>query len=166
MSSPDRRLFEADLLSAPFRIGASKGLWGQAASEVLPDNAVWPNVYFWMACAQRPGSPDRFYVALNLAGYRSASPTGSFWDPEKKASLDLSKWPKGKSGSRFAMVFRTAGFAGAGQAFYHPYDRVARVGHHEWPRQQPHLIWDDQHTIVHYLEEFQSLLMSPDYVGI
>lgn len=166
MSSPDQRLFEMDLQAAPYRMGVVKGLWGQTPSEALPSNAAWPHAYFWMACAPRSNAPDRFHVRLNVAGYRAASPTGAFWDPETKAPLDLTKWPKGKSGSRFAMVFRTAGFAGAGGAFYHPYDRVARVGHNEWPQQQPHLIWNDAHTIVDYLEEFQSLLLSGDYVGV
>jgi hypothetical protein len=166
MLPPDHRLFEEDLLSAPYRMGAVKGVWGLAEAGAAPEGAAWPNAYFWMAAAPRTNAPDRFCVALDLTGYRSASPTGAFWDPEKKAPLDFAKWPKGKSGSRFAMVFRTTGFNGCGQAFYHPYDRVARVGHHEWPRQQPHLIWSDTHTIVHYLEEFQSLLTTGDYVGV
>jgi hypothetical protein len=166
MFPPDQRLFEADLQSAPYRIGAAKGLWAQAEAEVLPDGAAWPRAFFWMAAASRANAPDRYHVALNLSGYRSVAPTGAFWDPAKKATLDLAKWPKGKPGSRFAMVFRTAGFNGCGSAFYHPYDRVATVGHTEWPKQQPHLIWTNEHTIVDYLEEFQSLLMAGDYLGV
>ena len=166
MLSPDHRLFEEDLRSAPYRMGAMKGLWGQAGADAIPDGTGWPTVYFWMAAAPRTEAPDRFYVALDLGGYRSVSPTGAFWDPTTKAPLEFSKWPKGKSGSRFAMVFRTTGFNGCGKAFYHPYDRVARIGHDEWPRQQPHLIWNDMHTIVDYLEEIQSLFMTGDYLGV
>jgi hypothetical protein len=166
MSSPDQRLLEADVLSAPFRIGAAKNLWGCAEATAVPDGATWPNVYFWMAPAKRDNAPDRFYVALDLSGYRSASPTGAFWDPVKKIILDLAQWPKGKPGSRFAMVFRTTGFTGCGRAFYHPYDRVATHGHGEWPKQQPHLIWTAERTIVDYLEEFQSLLTCGDYLGV
>jgi hypothetical protein len=147
-------------------MGVAKGLWGQAEVETVPNDAGWPNAYFWMAAAPRPNTPGRFYVALDLSGYRSASPTGAFWDPEKKSPLDFAKWPKGKGGSRFAMVFRTTGFNGCGKAFYHPYDRVARIGHHEWPKQQPHLIWSDTHSIVDYLEEFQSLFTTGDFVGV
>ncbi|MFZ3327503.1 MAG: hypothetical protein WA231_17180 [Methylocella sp.] len=87
-------------------------------------------------------------------------------DPAKKAPLDIAKWPKGKLGSRFAMVFRATGFNGCGSAFYHPYDRVATQGHTEWPKQQPHLIWTNSHTIVDDLEEFQSLLTTGDYIGV
>lgn len=166
MSSPDQRLFEEDVQSAPYRIGEAKSRWGRAESHGLPNGAGWPKAFFWMAAAPRPNAPDRFYVALDLTGYRSVAPTGGFWDPDKKAPLEIAKWPKGKPGTRFAMVFRTSGFNGAGRAFYHPYDRVATEGHGEWPKQQPHLIWTSSRTIVDYLEEFQSLLMTGDYVGV
>ena len=72
------------------------------------------------------------------------SPTGAFWDPVKKQTLELGKWPKGKPGSRFAIVFRTDGFSAAGRAFYHPYDRAPVQDHTQWRAEQPHLIWTDQ----------------------
>jgi hypothetical protein len=167
MLPPDQRLLEADLGLAEYRDGAMKGLWGQAEAAALPDGgAVWPNAYFWMAAAPRDSAPDRYYVALNLAGYREVPPNGVFWDREKKQKLELGKWPKGKPGSRFALVFRTDGFSFAGRAFYHPYDRLPLSDHHEWPTQLPHLIWNSDRTIVDYLEEFQSLLTCGDYVGV
>jgi hypothetical protein len=163
---PDQRLFNEDVQGTPFRIGVVKGRWAQAESDALPHGAAWPRTFFWMAAATRANAPGRFYVALDLTGYRSAAPTGAFWDIDKKAPLEIAKWPKGKPGSRFAMVFRTSGFNGAGSAFYHPYDRVATQGHGEWAKQQPHLIWTSSHTIVDYLEELQLLLMTGDYVGV
>lgn len=164
MLTPDQRLFESDLLSAPYRSGVVKGLWAKAEAGALPDAAAWPNAYFWMAAAPRSGAPDRYYVALNLSDYTSVAPTGTFWDPIKKATLEFGKRPKGKPGSRFAMVFRTDWENG--RAFYHPYDRVGAQSHAEWPKQQPHLIWTGSHTIVDFLEEFQSLLVCGDYVGV
>ncbi|SRR5258708_26184567 len=164
MLAPDQRLFESDLLSAEYRNGIAKGLWGLAEADVLPDGAVWPKVFFWMAAAPRANAPERYYVALDAAGYRATPPTGTFWDPIKKAALELGKRPKGKPGSRFAMVFRTDWENG--RAFYHPYDRVAAQGHAEWPKEQPHLIWTSSHTIVDHLEEFQSLLTCGDYLGV
>jgi hypothetical protein len=164
MLPPDQRLFEADLQSAAYRSGAAKGLWAQAAADALPDGVAWPKVFFWMAAAPRHNAPDRFYVALDAADYRSVPPTGTFWDPATKATLELGKRPKGKSNSRFAMVFRTDWENG--RAFYHPYDRVAALSHQEWPKEQPHLTWTSSHTIVDYLEEFQALLTSGDYLGI
>jgi len=166
MLPPDQRLLEADLLLAEYRDGAMKGMWGQAeAAALLAGGALWPNAYFWMAAAPRCGAPDRYYVALNLSGYRSVPPTGAFWDPEKKQTLELGKWPKGKPNSRFALVFRTEGFTFAGRAFYHPYDRAPLSDHPAWPTEQPHLVWGGSHTIVDYLEEFQTLLTCGDYVG-
>jgi hypothetical protein len=164
MLPPDQRLFEEDLQSAPYRMGVRKGLWGQAETHAVPDGAAWPKAFFWMAAAPRANAPDRFYVALDLTGYRSVPPTGSFWDPEKKATLELAKRPKGKPGSRFAMMFRTDWQNG--MAFYHPYDRVGAQSHGDWAKQQPHLVWTSSHTIVDYLEEFQSLLITGDYIGV
>jgi hypothetical protein len=166
MAGPDEQLFEGDLLSAEYRSGAVKGLWGLADPSARSEGAVWPKAYFWLAAAPRANAPDRFYVALDMAGYRSVSPTGAFWDRATKAALDLTKWPKGKPGSRLAMVFRTSGWPHAGKTFYHPYDRVSAQSHPSWPNEQPHLIWESTHTIVHYLEEFQSLLTSGDYLGV
>jgi hypothetical protein len=164
MDKPDQRLFEHDLSSAEFRIGAEKRRWGVSAAEVLPTNLAWPNVILWIAAAARPNSPDLFHILLDAAGYRNASPTGMFWDPNTKATLDLAKRPKGTPNSRVAKVFRTDW--NSGTAFYHPYDRVAAQGHAEWPKEQPHLIWTPDHTIVDFLEEFHSLLNSGDYIGV
>jgi hypothetical protein len=166
MLPPDQRLFESDLKSAPYRNGVAKGLWGMTEANLRPEGANWPNVYLWMAAAPRSGAPDRYHVALNVAGYRGQPPTGPFWDPVAKQTLEFSKWPKGKPGSRFALVFRTNGFSFAGRAFYHPYDRSPLSDHPAWPTEQPHLVWTSAHTIVNYLEEFQSLLTCGDYLGV
>jgi hypothetical protein len=63
-------------------------------------------------------------------------------------------------------VFRKNGFSAAGRAFYHPYDRAPVQDHPQWSMEQPHLIWLCSHTIVNYLEEFQSLLTCGDYIGV
>ena len=164
MSRPDQRLFEADLLSAAFRSGVEKGLWGLGEAGVMPADAAWPMVYLWMAAATRGGAPGRFYVALNAEGYRGSPPTGTLWDPLNKCTLAVDKRPKGRGGSRFAKVFRTD-WEGA-KAFYHPYDRHAASSHPNWVNELPHLVWTENHTIVDYLVEFQALLTSPDYVGV
>lgn len=164
MEKPDQRLFEADLSSADFRNGVAKGFWNLAGVDVLPDGLPWPNRVLWMSAAARANGPTLFHVQLDLSGYRSVPPTGTFWDPSTKSVLDFSKRPKGKTGSRFAMVFRTDWESGS--AFYHPYDRVAAQGHPKWPTEQPHLVWTSDHTIVDYLEEFHSLLQCGDYLGV
>ncbi len=157
MQSPSQRLFEADLQSAEFRGGVLKGYWDVAAQD-------WPRVILWIRAAPREGAPDRYYVALDLDGYRAAAPTGTFWDPASEAMLDAASRPKGKANSRFAKVFRTDWEEG--RAFYHPYDRVAADGHSKWRTRQPHLVWTSDHIIVDYLEEFRALLNSDDYIGV
>lgn len=164
MKDPDQRLFEEDLASVEFRTGEEKGYWGLPGPNVLPDRPAWPNVLLWIAAAERPKAPTRFYVALDATGYRSVSPTGTFWDPDTKSISELAKRPKGRPGSRFAKVFRTDWEGG--RAFYHPYDRTAAKGHPNWKTEQPHLIWTPEHTIVDFLEEFHTLLCSGDYIGL
>jgi hypothetical protein len=164
MDSPDQRLFEEDLQSAEFRIGAEKGMWGLVEAELLPNDLKWPKRILWIAAATRPHAPERFYIIIDAEGYRSAPPTGTFWDTATKTPLDHAKRPKGKPDSRFAKVFRTDW--NNGTAFYHPYDRVAANGHPDWARERPHLAWTSDHTIVDYLEEFHALLNSGDYSGV
>lgn len=163
MDKPDQRLFEADLATAEFRAGALKGYWGLGGPNVLPEQPAWPIRILWVQPAVREGAPDRFYLRLDLEGYRTMPPTGTFWDPGTGSVLTPEKRPRGKADSRFAKVFRTDWKDGL--AFYHPYDRVAIEGHDKWPQEQPSLIWNADHTIVDYLEEFRSLLNSGDYLG-
>jgi len=166
MLRPDQRLFEADLSSAEFRIGESKGCWGVAGEGERPADAAWPKVYLWVAAAPRENAPNRFYLALEAEGYRVPSPTGTFWDQIKKAPLAFSAFPKGKPGSRVDKVFRTDIWASTNKALYHPYDRVAAQGHAGWSTEQPHLIWDSNHTIVDFLDEVRKLLNCGDYIGV
>ena len=164
MNPPDQRIFDADLVDAEFRMGAGKGFWGLGDTDLVPADLAWPKRIMWLAAAPRANAPDRFYVLLDLAGYRTVPPTGAFWDATTKADLSLAQWPKGRAGSRFAKVFRTDWEGG--KAFYHPYDRFAAQGHTQWPAEQPNLVWSIRHTIVDYLEEFHGLLQGSDYLGV
>jgi len=163
MDKPDQRLFEADLASAAFRAGVQKGYWGLAGTDVLPQQPTWPLRILWIAAVIRTNAPDRYYVQLDSSDYRAVPPTGTFWDPATKSLLEVAKRPKGRPDSRFAKVFRTDWESG--RAFYHPYDRVAAKGHPKWTTEQPSLIWDNNHTIVDYLEEIHLLLDCGDYLG-
>ena len=165
MLEPDQRVFEADLLSPEFRIGEMKGWWGNADDATRPSDASWPKVFLWVAAAARPGSPERFYLALDVSGYRNVPPTGAFWDSIKKSALEYSLFPKGATNSRVAKVFRTDLWATTNRALYHPYDRVAAQGHAEW-KQNPNMVWDSNHTIVHYLCEIRRQLNCGEYIGV
>ncbi|HVB16642.1 MAG TPA: hypothetical protein VNF04_08930 [Stellaceae bacterium] len=163
MKPPDQRLFEEDLESVGFLDGVLKGCWAMAETGLLPENLAWPNVILWIAAAPRPNAPSKFYFALNAAGYRAEPPTGTFWDTSTKKTLEFAKRPKGRPDSRVAKVFRTDWENGI--ALYHPYDRHAAKTHSEWAKALPHLVWDSNHTIVDFVEEFHSLLHSGDYLG-
>lgn len=164
MDTPDHRLFDADVASAEFRAGAVKGHWGFADADTVSEQPTWPVRILWIRAAPRDKAPDRYYLQMDLSGYRGDAPTGTFWNPKTKTTLEFALRPKGKLGSRVAMVFRADWENG--KAFYHPYDRVAAKGHPDWPKTQPSLIWDSDHTIVDYLEEVHSLLNCGDYIGV
>jgi hypothetical protein len=160
-SSPDERTLNADIEAAPFQIGVNKSQWDVAEAAVIPEGLTWPYRIFWVAAANRPSAPARFYLRLDCQGYPVSAPTGSFWDPERKDLLAPNKWPKGNE--RVSAVFRPDWNSAV---FYHPYDRVAASGHDQWKTQHPHLIWDSKHTIVEYLSEMHDLLNCADYLGI
>lgn len=164
MKKPDQRAFEADVDDADFQIGVVKGMWGLAEVSLGPDGMTWPKVLLWVASAARPNLPDRYYLLLDLENYRMVAPTGPFWDVTRRQPLPAEQWPKGKPGSRVAKVFRTDWKKCT--ALYHPYDRTANHDHTQWKTEQPHLIWDSQHTIVDYLNEVHGLLNCGDYTGV
>jgi hypothetical protein len=166
MPAPDERLFDADLADAEFRAGEIKGFWGLAVDSERPPDAAWPKVYVWVAAASRGNAPDRFYLALDASDYRSVPPTGTFWDAVKKDALPLADYPKGSPNSRVAKVFRSDNWMTTYKALYHPYDRVSLRSHPNWRTEQPHLVWDSNHTIVDYLNEMRKLLTCGDYVGV
>ena len=80
MDKPDQRLFEADIASAEFRAGALKGYWGLVGTDVLPKQPEWPLRILWVQAVPRAEAPGRYYLKLDLDGYRTVSPTGTFWD--------------------------------------------------------------------------------------
>lgn len=164
MEPPDKRVFQEDVESVGFLNGVVKGWWGFPDDHTLPAPPTWPYVILWLAAAERKNSPDRFYLRLDLAGYRAEAPTGTFCDPATGSPLDPTKRPKGRSGSRVERVFRTNWKNG--DAFYHPYDRVALPGHENWATENPNVVWTAKRTIVDYLLEFRKLLNSRGYIGI
>jgi len=163
--TPDQKLFNMDLEDAGFRTGVLAGRWGLAEGDALPVGMAWPRACFWLQAAERPGSPERYYIMIDVSGYRAVSPTGSFWGPVGKTMLPKGCFPKGRPGSRFAQVYRTDWDPGLCKAFYHPYDRFTLSTHGDWTTTLPHLVWTVRHTITDYLDEFQTLLMGDDYVG-
>lgn len=161
-TSTAQRLLEADLQRAEFRIGLSKGLWSldREVSE-----AAWPYVYTWVQAAPRLNSPERLLVRWDVDGYGSQSPTGAFWDEAVNNFLALDKWPKGRPNSPVAGVFKVAGWAAPGKGFYHPFDRQARLNHHEWPTQYPQYVWTEKNTLTDFISLVHRWLNCEDYHG-
>ena len=97
MDTPDKRLFEADLVSAEFRNGMMNGWWGVPDGATLPAaTASWPRTVLWIAAAPRGDAPCQYYLSLDMSGYRAAAPTGTFFDPATGSMLELAKRPKGR----------------------------------------------------------------------
>jgi len=164
MDAPDKRQFYADCESAAFRAGVLRGQWDFAEAACVPEADSWPKAYFWLKAMPREQSPDRYYVIVDGEGYRTVSPTATFWDPDAKAALADGARPTFRPGSRAAKIFRTDWEQG--RAFYHPYDRVAASGHPNWRTEIPSVIWTEDHTIVDFLAAFQPLLQGGDYLGV
>jgi hypothetical protein len=157
-----QRLLEADLARPEFVAGVVRGDWSLArqASE-----AEWPCVYIWVRAARRPKSPDQYMVRWDLQGYNAQSPTGAFWDAAMNDFRARADWPKGTSGSMVAQVFRVEGWAAPGRGFYHPYDRLAREGHNQWPEQDPRHVWTNGHTLTDFLSLVHRWLNCEAYLG-
>jgi hypothetical protein len=149
--TPDRVIFERDIAAAPFLEGVARNRW---TLEIL----TWPHCVF--SITARDG--HRFYLRLNFDGYPAQPPTGGLWDPATGTIPAAEKWPKGDE--VFSSVFRRDWQNGT--ALYMPMDRVSLAGHHDWPSQYPHLVWDPVKGLTQYLAEVHRLLNARGYHGL
>lgn len=157
-----QRLLESDLRRADFLIGVDAGKWSLAEPVT---EAAWPVVYTNVHASLRANSPEQFLVRWDLGGYNSQSPTGAFWDAGRRDFLAPGLWPKGRAGSPVAAVFKTEGWAAPGKGFYHPFDRQALAGHHQWAEQNPHYIWTSDRTLTDFLHLVHRWLNCEDFLG-
>lgn len=160
--SAAQRLLEADLQQAAFVMGVAAGKW--SLSEPVTEEA-WPFVYTNVQAAARANSPAQWLVRWDLAGYTDQSPTGAFWDKGANSFVAPDKWPKGRPGSVVASVFKVDGWAAPGRGFYHPYDRQARHGHNDWPRDNPQFVWTSKDTLTDFLRLVHRWLNCDAYLG-
>src|SRR5262245_31095181 len=105
MLPPDQKAVQADLADGPFLIGVTKGQWGLADVSGFSEGISWPHVMLWVAAAQRPNAPNRFYIRLDCQDYPTLPPTGTVWDLADNQQLPPSRRPKGVG--QVAMMFRT-----------------------------------------------------------
>jgi hypothetical protein len=165
--APDEAALRTDVQSAACRAGEFEGRWGLED----PPGITWPYAVFWVAAPDRPNSPSRFRLRLELSGYSAQPPTGRFWDVKTGGPLALADYPKGRGDT--AKVFRTdwpnqdaAKGETPGCALYHPFDRRAASDHPQWKGDHPHQQWHSQRSVIDYLEMVYGLLNSPTYTGI
>ena len=152
---PDERSFQADIVSAPFIIGAANRRWGVAEPSCLPVGFSWPRTILWVASIHEKND-GKFFFNFDCANYPIDAVTGTLWDPTTQNELSYDKWPR--LNGRGELVFRIESWQHEHHALYHPYDRKAAASHAQWKEQCPHLVWDRDHTIVDYLEELHTLL--------
>jgi hypothetical protein len=155
---PSESRLRVHVEQAPFQIGAAEGRW-----KIVPTNGeAWPFVVFQVSAAHRSGAPDHYHVRLELSAYPIDPPTGTFWDLAARQPLPIALRPFGSG--QVGRVFRVDWKGG--QAFYHPYDRQASRDHGDWPRQYPHWVWTEKHTVVDLLSVISELLASSEYEGV
>lgn len=150
---PDESLLRAHLEAVPFLAGADAGKWGLHGE---PKDIVWPHPVFWVAASRQLMPEGKIVLRFTADGYSASAPTACPWDPEKKATLDLAKWPK--VSGKFAKVFRID-WNGA-VALYAPCDRVAMSGHDHWRQQFPTWWWQAHFSITKYLG-FVHMVLNP-----
>lgn len=161
-ASAAQRLLESDLRRPEFLIGASSDRW-LLDREVT--EAGWPYVWTSVKAAPRTNGPDAMLVRWDVDGYGTQSPTGAFWDEAGNGYLAPEKWPKGRANSPVSSVFKVAGWAAPGRGFYHPYDRQARHGHNDWPRDNPQYAWTRENTLTDFIRLVHRWLNCEDYLG-
>lgn len=159
MSTNAQRLLEEDLAGAAFRAGLLRGGWALGGTTA---DIAWPHLFTYVVAAPRPNSPEQWLVRWDATNYGSGPITGGFWDAQANTFLAKEKWPKARSGSVVASVFKTEGWAAPGQGFYHPWDRTALAGH---PWTDPVWAWRPEVTIAEYNAQFHRWLTSEDYLG-
>jgi len=144
-----------------YRFGESKGKW-KLLTPIVDDHLVdWPHCIFSVAASDRDAAPCNYAVRLHLEGYPLKPPTGTFWCMETNAKLPNEIRPRGKNES---WIFRTNWKSG--NAFYHPYDRVAAESHADWGTKYRLTVWTRNHTIVDLLEVIHATLHSDEYLGV
>lgn len=155
---PSERRLKTDLESAAFQLGVAEDKWDVVSDAAL----VWPHVAFSIAAAPREAAPNRFVVRLDFSNYPIDPPTGTFWDAAARARLENSRRPfgSGQTGRVFRIDWQ------GGDAFYHPYDRVASKSHSDWAASYPHWVWTERHSVSDLLTVVWDLLNCREYEGL
>ncbi len=152
----DEACYQEHVAAPSFQDGVARGWWLEC-----PAAAQWPHVIIKLMLPPRINSADFLHLRFELSGYPGAGLTATLWDIARNAKLEAGKWPKGTGD--VAKVFRTDWNDMV--ALYAPWDRLAFVGHTDWPEKHRGRCWKPTHTIAHYLRFTRELLDSDEYQG-
>ena len=142
--TPELQALEAHLASGRFKAGAARSRWRLVKIE-------WP--YAFIEVAARDGR--WICIRFDCTGYPVRPPQGMPWDFRSQQPLPSEKWPRG---GRVSQVFNHGWKNGA--ALYIPCDREAIIGHENWYRELPHLIWQPARGLLQYIEAIHEVLHS------
>lgn len=144
--NPAEQAVVADLSSARFRAGATRGHWRQILSE-------FPVLIVAVAAVEPDGSYSEYFFRFELTGFRGIAPEVKIWDCTKNAPLATDKRPKGSN--RVTEAFKAWG----NDTVYRPWDRQGG-GHNNWATSHPNLAWNPKRDISFILEDLHGLLTS------
>jgi hypothetical protein len=159
----DLGLFNRDIDSYLFVDGESENKWGIVNKVNMGQE--WPIVYIWIAAANRPLSPEKYFFKFKLDSYPNLAPEIYLWDIENKSNISVTQSPTGKK--NVATVFRYDSWTlGNSYHIYAPFERHAFNTHPGWDTVYPNEYWKKSDSIIKITEYLYRLLNSKDYEGI
>lgn len=147
MSDTAREAVAADLASARFRVGVSRGHWRQVSYE-------FPILIMTVAAIEPDGSSSEYCFRFELTGFPGAAPEVQIWDLATNALLEQTKRPKGSD--RVVKGFQVWP---PNTTVYRPWDRHSGA-HNNFAKSYPDLAWHPKRDLTFILEDLHGLLTS------
>jgi hypothetical protein len=144
--NPAERAVLADLSSARFRVGVTRGHWRQVSY-------AFPFLIVAVAAVETDGSYSEYFFRFELTGFPGTAPEVKIWDCTKNTALATDKRPKGSG--RVTEAFKAWG----NDTVYRPWDRQGG-GHNNWATSHPSLAWNSHRDLTFILEDLHGLLTS------
>jgi hypothetical protein len=137
---------EADLTSAAFRAGVSRGFWREVSY-------AFPVLVIGVAAVEPDGASSEYCFRFELTGFPATAPQVTIWDPDSNSALDPLNRPKGTA--RVTEAFKQWG----NDTVYRPWDRQGGL-HNNWSNTHPSLAWNPLRHLTFILEDLHGLLTS------
>lgn len=137
-----KEAIEADLASAPFRVGVATKRWKTVSFE-------YPKLVIEIAGTTPGGVPCPYFFRFLLDGFPTLAPDVRCWDFAADTVLPAERRPKGTARTSEA-------FKEWGHGVYRPWERNGRL-HNNWENSHPHLAWNPARNITFIIEELYGL---------